>query len=313
MKFLKRLKKATFTIVFFSKYSKEKEINFSLLSVVAFGFLILFFVSLFLYFTIGYYKKDLQCKRIPVLEERIAEYQLEFRKLALELKDVEERMIKLQLTENEIKALAGIEKKNKRTLALGGPETYYLKRLRGLEENTQQLILGTKRDLYRLREVLTRQEKSLHILEEFFKSREALLLHTPLGYPVRGWITSPYGYRRNPFTGAREFHEGVDIAAPIGTPIRAPANGVVTFAGRHGGYGKLIVIKHGYGFSTLYGHCGKVLVKPGERVKKGEIIAYVGSTGRSTAPHLHYEVRLRGVPINPYRYLKAGIILAKKQ
>ena len=123
---------------------------------------------------------------------------------------------------------------------------------------------------------------------------------TPTGWPTNGFISSGYGLRWN---GA-EFHQGIDIAAEMGTPIVATADGVVTIAGWNaGGYGNMVDIDHGSGVSTRYGHASAVVVTPGQRVRRGQIIAYVGSTGHSTGPHLHYEVRLSGQPVNPSSYL----------
>jgi murein DD-endopeptidase MepM/ murein hydrolase activator NlpD len=115
--------------------------------------------------------------------------------------------------------------------------------------------------------------------------------------PYAGLITSRYGYR------GREFHTGVDLAGPIGSPIVAADGGTVSFAGYHGSYGKCIIIDHGNGIQTLYGHCSKLLVTKGEKVSKGELIAKVGSTGRSTGPHCHFEVRVNGNDVNPMRYI----------
>ncbi|WP_302948319.1 M23 family metallopeptidase [uncultured Selenomonas sp.] len=123
---------------------------------------------------------------------------------------------------------------------------------------------------------------------------------TPTGWPTDGFISSGYGLRWN---GA-EFHQGIDIAAEMGTPIVATADGVVTLAGWNaGGYGNMVDIDHGSGVSTRYGHASAVVVTVGQRVRRGQIIAYVGSTGHSTGPHLHYEVRLSGQPVNPTSYL----------
>ena len=123
---------------------------------------------------------------------------------------------------------------------------------------------------------------------------------TPTGWPTDGFISSGYGLRWN---GA-EFHQGIDIAAEMGTPIVATADGVVTIAGWNaGGYGNMVDIDHGSGVSTRYGHASAVVVTAGQRVRRGQIIAYVGSTGHSTGPHLHYEVRLSGQPVNPTSYL----------
>ena len=123
---------------------------------------------------------------------------------------------------------------------------------------------------------------------------------TPTGWPTDGFISSGYGLRWN---GA-EFHQGIDIAAEMGTPIVATADGVVTIAGWNaGGYGNMVDIDHGSGVSSRYGHASAVVVTAGQRVRRGQIIAYVGSTGHSTGPHLHYEVRLSGQPVNPASYL----------
>jgi murein DD-endopeptidase MepM/ murein hydrolase activator NlpD len=122
--------------------------------------------------------------------------------------------------------------------------------------------------------------------------------------PVAGRITSGYGARPDPFTGERSTHLGVDVGAPEGTPIRAPAPGVVLRAGARGGYGNEVEIDHGGGVVTVYGHASEVLVAPGERIAAGQEIARVGSTGRSTGPHLHFEVRLGGKPVDPRRALK---------
>lgn len=128
--------------------------------------------------------------------------------------------------------------------------------------------------------------------------KKTTLNKIPKGYPVIGRITSGFGRR------GRGFHPGIDIAGPVGTPIRATADGIVVFASRKGGYGKLIEIDHGNGYSTRYGHLMGFAVKKGERVRKGQVIGWIGLTGRTTGPHLHYEVRRNNIPVNPRRYLK---------
>ncbi len=131
----------------------------------------------------------------------------------------------------------------------------------------------------------------------------------PQGWPARGRITSTYGYRRNPFGGNRKFHEGIDIAAPIGTPVVATAAGEVVFADRRGGYGLTVIIEHGFGFRTLYAHNSSLQVSPGDYVEAGVEIARVGSTGASTGPHLHYEVHYRGDPVDPADFLPRNIVV----
>ncbi len=158
-------------------------------------------------------------------------------------------------------------------------------------------------DLFRLERVSKFEQKSLKELHDKLVSRKDLLESTPSIRPAYGYETSGFGYRLSPFTGHKQFHEGLDIANRIGTPVIAPANGLVVFAGRKGGFGNLIILDHGHGITTRYGHLSKILVKVGQHVKRGEKIAEIGNTGRSTGPHLHYEVRLNGVPVNPRRYI----------
>lgn len=123
-------------------------------------------------------------------------------------------------------------------------------------------------------------------------------------WPVEGIITGAFGERIDPFNGEGAFHSGVDIGATIGQPIIAPADGVVTFADFMGGYGRAVVIDHGHGISTRYGHMKSFAVFPGEHVHRGDTIGYVGDSGRSTGPHLHYEVRINDIPVNPHKYLR---------
>lgn len=128
----------------------------------------------------------------------------------------------------------------------------------------------------------------------------------PMLWPVLGSITSPFGGRQDPIlgNGEGEFHKGVDISAPYGTPIRATADGVVEMAGMGNGYGREVVINHGGGVATTYAHMSGFHVSAGEQVVRGQIIGYVGTSGRSTGAHVHYEVRLRNVPVNPHKYLR---------
>ena len=123
-------------------------------------------------------------------------------------------------------------------------------------------------------------------------------------WPTMGRISSSFGWRKSPFGKRRVFHSGLDIAAPRGTAIKAPANGTVVHSGWMGGYGRTIVLSHSKGLTTLYGHCSKLLVRKGAKISRGQTIALVGSTGRSTGNHLHFEVRVGGKPRNPLQYLR---------
>jgi murein DD-endopeptidase MepM/ murein hydrolase activator NlpD len=140
-------------------------------------------------------------------------------------------------------------------------------------------------------------------LEAYFKDQRAVLASTPSTWPLRGYLSGGFGNRIDPFTGLRDFHPGIDISVPRGSKVAAPADGVVVFCGTKNGYGRIIVIDHGYGTVTRYGHLDGFNVRPGQRVKRGDIIGESGNTGRSTAPHLHYEVWVNDQMRNPIEYI----------
>lgn len=147
------------------------------------------------------------------------------------------------------------------------------------------------------------KEKEVLQLWKDLSDKNDLLLSTPSLRPAAGWISSNFGTRASPFSGDTSIHKGLDIAADMGTSIRAPASGVVSYAGIDEGYGKMVSIDHGHGIVTRFAHCSQLYVKVGQRLRRGDVIAAVGNTGRSTGPHLHYEVRLNGVPVNPEKYI----------
>jgi septal ring factor EnvC (AmiA/AmiB activator) len=128
--------------------------------------------------------------------------------------------------------------------------------------------------------------------------------YTPAIWPVMGHITDSFGQRLDPFSGEGAFHTGVDVAADYGAPVHATADGVVLDAGQHSGYGRVVIVDHGFGLTTWYAHLSSYAVISGTRVKRGEVIGYTGISGRSTGPHVHYEVRMNNAPVNPWRYMK---------
>ena len=154
-----------------------------------------------------------------------------------------------------------------------------------------------------LRDLLQGLESRLRYVRRDVERREALAAATPSIWPAHGWLTGTFGGRSDPFTGEPGFHQGIDISTEKGQPVYATADGAVDFAAYTGDYGNLIVLKHGFGLSTRYGHLSAFAVKPGQTVKRGDVIGYVGSTGRSTGAHLHYEILANGKLINPLQLL----------
>lgn len=210
---------------------------------------------------------------------------------------------RVQQFNTQLRLMAGLDKKLVPATSIGGVssgtfDAEYLP-LHRQELLTQKIRAFLKQieSSVRLEEV--QQQELLQVLSD----RRDLLASTPSIWPSKGRLTSSFGVRNSPFQRGVDFHRGVDIAAPIGTPVYAPAKGVVAFAGVQGGYGNVIFIKHRGGISTRYGHLNKMFVKEGQKVERGELIGHIGNTGRSTGPHLHYEVRVGGVSVNPQKYI----------
>lgn len=154
-----------------------------------------------------------------------------------------------------------------------------------------------------VKEALKETELRVNELDQFLLNKDSILKSTPSIMPAIGNLTSAYGPRLSPYAGRIKMHEGIDIGAPSGTPIVAPADGVVTFSGAKPGFGNFIQIIHGYGVETIFGHMSSLHVKKGEKIVRGTKIATVGNTGYSTGPHLHYEVRVNGTPVDPIYYI----------
>jgi len=161
-------------------------------------------------------------------------------------------------------------------------------------------------DMETLKDQIRLTMESVGEIKDYLSQQRDLYVATPQGWPVAGRISSPYGYREHPQTGLQDFHSGMDIASEPGTPVKATADGIVSFAGWSGGSGNLVALEHGLGFSTYYAHNRLVVVKVGQKIKRGDILSYVGSTGNSTGPHLHYEVWKEGRSLNPSTYIEGS-------
>lgn len=158
-------------------------------------------------------------------------------------------------------------------------------------------------DMEVLRKQISDSMESVMDIKKYIAEQKDLFLATPVGFPAPGRISSSYGYREHPKTGEEKFHSGLDVSVPLRTPVKATADGIVSFAGWTPGGGNTVVVEHGHGFSTAYAHNTKTLVKIGQRVARGEAVALSGSTGISTGPHIHYEVWKNGRHVNPNTFL----------
>lgn len=173
-------------------------------------------------------------------------------------------------------------------------------------ENLQTSDSGSI-DIEALRNQISTTIESVKEIKDYLREQKDIYMATPKGWPVEGRITSTYGSRENPIHGGSDYHTGVDISVGQGTPVKATADGIVSFSGWSGGSGNLIVIEHGFGYSTFYAHNKNVKVKVGQRVARGEVIASAGSTGSSTGPHSHYEIWKNGRHVNPKPFLEGRI------
>jgi murein DD-endopeptidase MepM/ murein hydrolase activator NlpD len=240
------------------------------------------------------------------MREELMQQKAQVQNFALNLLDYKRQMFLLRDLDTKLRRVVSLGPRDKaqQALGIGGPDELGLHNLAAMGEKKQEEALKEMhQELSQLKGAAAKQETSLQMLIEYFEDKRSLYASTPSVWPVRGWVTSPFGNRTSPFSGILKFHEGMDIAAQTGTPVVAPADGVVIKAGFGTGYGNMVELSHGYGVKTIYAHNSRLNVKAGQRVKRGDVISYVGDTGSSTGPHLHYEVRVNGLPVNPVRYL----------
>jgi murein DD-endopeptidase MepM/ murein hydrolase activator NlpD len=225
---------------------------------------------------------------------------------SLRLAGLKEQMAKLKSFNQRLRVLANLDKapQGDPVVGLGGPEGAASGPGVRLSTTARERQISTmQRDLDQVSAEGESERRIQEELAKFLNERRSVLAATPSIWPTRGWVTSGFGYRISPWTGERHFHAGLDITTRSGSPVFSPAEGIVTFAGFEGAYGRLLVINHGHGLVTRYGHLSDFKSEVGQKVKRGQRVASVGSSGRSTGPHLHYEILLSGVPANPRYYI----------
>lgn len=225
--------------------------------------------------------------------------------LVTKIDNFEKKMADIKQLDQKIRILTNIENNRDggQFLGMGGPVIEENMAESQIAETQRTLIDSIHKNMDQLLEEANYQEDSFRELFEFLKKQKSILASTPSIWPIMGWVTSEFGYRISPFTGNREFHRGIDIAAKMGEDIMAPANGVVIKKSLEPGMGNMVKIDHGNGIVTCYGHLAKTMVKRGQRIKRGDVIGQLGNSGRSTGPHLHYGIRVNGVYVNPRKYL----------
>jgi murein DD-endopeptidase MepM/ murein hydrolase activator NlpD len=267
-------------------------------------YLLGFAVLLATFFFCDYVQVRKKASELTTLREEARTQKSQIHFFSGRIEDLESQLSKLREFDKKIRIMANLER-NQDTMVfvgMGGPFSNLREKLDS-EKDDRALLQQMKTDVERLQGEASSREASLSEVHHLLESKREALLHTPSIWPIPGWVTSGFGFRINPFTGLNQMHEAIDISNRIGTPVIAPSDGIVSDIGSESGYGKIIILSHSFGITTRFGHLSKTCVKVGQKVKRGDKIAEVGNTGQSTGPHLHYEVRLNGIPANPMRYI----------
>jgi len=279
-----------------------------LLSTLAVTAGLIFIAFLFLiYQAVGHTGHMLELRQLRTTSNEQANLLQKFERL-------ENQMVQLREFDVRLRTAAGLEVKDAESaiVGVGGADTLSASTMlvaavahqtSPTNPSTGVRIDNMGGEFDRLSREMNDRNKSFQSLIGSLETKRSLLASTPTIWPVKGWLTAGFGQRRSPFTGQRQMHEGVDIANTVGTPIIAPADGIVTYTGPLGGFGDVVSVDHGHKISTFYAHLQQHKVSQGQRVRRGDVIGLVGTTGRVTGPHLHYEIQVNEVSVDPTKYV----------
>ena len=259
----------------------------------------------FLYTYYDYLKIKRDTIELDHLRTQTKEQKVQIEGLVEKVNNFAMKMEELNQLDKNVRMMANIEDNRYKGQILGrGGSINEETRIRSGGETEQRMIVAKiHQNVDQLTKDATDQKNSFNHLLMFLKEQKSIVSATPSIWPVQGWVTSEFGYRASPFSGVREFHKGLDIAARVGVQIVAPADGIVTEVSYDREMGNMVKIDHGHGMTTWYGHLSKSDLMQGSTVKRGGLIGYIGNSGRSTGSHLHFSVLLNGVPVNPRKYL----------
>ncbi|GHU87791.1 hypothetical protein AGMMS49941_11570 [Deferribacterales bacterium] len=243
--------------------------------------------------------------------ENVEDLQAQLTRYTTQIKDIASKIAMLDDLEYRIRDLMTSHRGTMtlKPVAIGGKEVDLMRDYSSFAAiNEKEFFEKLDKTLSELSYEVDKREFSLSELAVGLEERRLVMLYTPTIWPVRGWMSSQFGYRLSPFTLRQTFHEGIDIAARANADVMCTASGVVVYAGPKADYGNLVTIDHGYGYMTRYGHNSAILVRVGDKVERGQVISKVGSTGLSTGPHVHYEVLVNGIPVNPLKFIIDEVI-----
>ena len=289
-------------ILISSRDNRSVNIKARLFLLILAGSFLLLLIATFIYNIVVFSNRQADSKRLTQLSRENRFVRQEIARIEKNLTEINDLIDSLKMYDEKLRSYAVLNPIDDELRAMGiggtGPKMNS-ERPEDISNNIAELSQLLDQLLARSRF----QKASFQQLTTKIEEQSYLRNHTPSIVPVQGWFMSGFGYRIDPFTAEVRMHEGIDIAAPMGTPIVATADGIVKLAGENGGFGLAVEIDHGYGIKTRYCHCQRFACEVDQTVKRGDIVAYVGNTGKSTGPHLHYEVRILDQAVNPINYI----------
>lgn len=294
----------TFLIIPKRKSSAKKiTLSNNVLKGVAVCAIAVILVSMYSYYDYIGLKRDKI--ELESLRRQTREQKVQIGDLVEKVNNFSMRMEELSQLDKNIRSMANVEERRYKGQILGaGGSINDETRINSRGETDQRMVIAkVDRNIEQLSKDAVEQKNSFSELLGFLKKQKSILAATPSIWPVEGWVTSEFGYRSSPFSGEKEFHKGLDIATRIGVHVVAPADGLVSEVTYDRDVGHMVKMNHGYGMTSWYGHLLRTSVKQGNLVKRGDIIGYVGNSGRSTGSHLHYSVTLNGIAVDPRKYL----------
>lgn len=289
--------------------SKPRKLNIPFRYLKAAGALSVVFSLVLAFIVLDYMRLRVNHVEFSSLKKENAEQKAVLQDFASKISGLESQLARLNLFDKKIRIIANIEKDPKpaggaeQVLGMGGDSSVDESAFPSAGSRVDELVEKMRSDLLNLEYQAAEQEESFVDLNDHLVKKSVMLASTPSIWPAKGWVTSRFGSRISPFTGAPQHHAGMDIANSTGTPVIASADGIVVKVAKEANLGRVVVVSHGYGIKTTYGHLAETAVAVGQRVKRGAKIGAIGSTGRSTGPHLHYAVSLNGINVNPEKYI----------
>jgi murein DD-endopeptidase MepM/ murein hydrolase activator NlpD len=260
-------------------------------------------------FLVQYVTQSGEIWELQTLRSEAAQHRQQATALSSAMEDLRKQLSTMREINVRMRVMLGLDppKVSPSNQGLGGKEETYVAPQPGGQggerESYSEIAYQLQQRLTWLKDEASNQERHLRELNTIVGDRRAQWAATPSIWPVHGWVSSGFGRRVSPFTGMDTMHGGIDISAPMHTPVIAPAGGTVTAAHSDSGLGNMVVLAHGHGMRTIYGHMSKVKVKTGQTLKRGDLIGWVGSSGLSTGPHLHYEVEVKGATVDPLKFI----------